>query len=149
MILLSAHRRIEELENENEKLRREVERLQGEKERIEKENHGLRQERDDLKKELELARRASKRQAAPFSKGEPKADPQRPGRKKGKAYGRKAHRPVPETVDEEIEVPGPPKSPCCGSTIDNEHIEDQYQTEIVRKTYVTRFRIHVGNCHNC
>jgi transposase len=96
-----------------------------------------------------LARRASKRQAAPFSKGEPQADPKRPGRKSGKAYGMKAHRPVPETVDEEIEVPGPPTSPCCGSRIDNVHIEDQYQTEIVRQTHVTRFRIHVGNCSQC
>lgn len=160
MIPLSARHRIEELENENEELRREIERLrqdkadieqrsEKEKKRLEQETERLRQERDQLKQELELARRASKRQAAPFSKGEPKANPKRPGRKKGGAYGTKAHRPVPDKVDEEIEVPGPSASPCCNSRIENLHIEDQYQTEIVRQTHVTRFRIHVGNCSNC
>ena len=137
---------IESLRRENERLQRDNQRIEKENQRIEKEKNRLREERDRLKQELDLARRASKRQAAPFSKGEPKADPKRAGRKKGKAYGKKAHRPVPETVDEEVEVAGPPTSPCCDSTIDNVHIEDQYQTEIVRKTHVTRFRIHVGNC---
>ena len=140
---------IESLRRENERLQRDNQRIEKENQRIEKEKNRLREERDRLKQELDLARRASKRQAAPFSKGEPKADPKRAGRKKGKAYGKKAHRPVPETVDEEVEVAGPPTSPCCDSTIDNVHIEDQYQTEIVRKTHVTRFRIHVGNCHKC
>jgi transposase len=149
MIALSARQRIEELEQEIEKLRRENERLQQDKQRIEKEKERLREERDRLKQELELARRASKRQAAPFSKGEPKADPKRPGRKKGKHYGTKAHRPIPGRVDEDLEVPGPATSPCCGSTIQNRHIEEQYQTEIVRKTLVRRFRIHVGNCSKC
>jgi transposase len=146
---LSAQRRIEELEHEIEKLRQENERLERDKRRLEEEKDRLRKERDQLKQELELARRASKRQAAPFSKGEPKANPKPPGRKKGKAYGTKAHRPVPDHVNEDIEVPGPSSSPCCGSSIDNVHIEDQYQTEIVRKTHVTRFRIHVGNCSKC
>src|SRR5437762_421012 len=82
MILLSvtARHRIEKLENENEKLRRENEKLRHEKELVEKEKEKLRQERDRLKDELDLARRAAKRQAAPFSKGEPKTDPRRPGR---------------------------------------------------------------------
>ncbi|MGQ0612164.1 MAG: hypothetical protein ACT4PV_00220, partial [Planctomycetaceae bacterium] len=52
-------RRIDELEGENRKL------------------WGL----------LDEARRAGKRQAGPFSKGEPKADPKPPGRKAGKAHG--------------------------------------------------------------
>ena len=96
-----------------------------------------------------MARRAGKRQAAPFSKGEPKANPQRPGRKPGEKYGRKARRAIPTTVDEEIQVPLPGSCPCCGGAIANRHVEDQYQTEIVRETRVTRFRIHVGNCADC
>jgi len=109
----------------------------------------LRQERDRLKYQLDLARRAAKRQAAPFSKGEPNVNPKRPGRKPGVKYGRKGHRPIPLTVDEEIQVPLPDSSPCCGGDIENRHVEDQYQTEIVRKTKVTRFRVHVGNCVKC
>jgi len=146
---VTARQRIEELENENEKLRRENEKLRREKKLVEKEKERLRQERDRLKRELDLAQRAAKRQAAPFSKGEPKANPKRPGRKPGAKYGRKGHRPIPLTVDEEIQVPLPVNSPCCGGEIENRHVEDQYQTEIVRETKVTRFRIHVGNCAKC
>src|SRR5438876_8689465 len=151
MILLSvtARHRIEKLENENEKLRRENEKLRHEKELVEKEKEKLRQERDRLKDELDLARRAAKRQAAPFSKGEPKTDPRRPGRKPGVRYGRKGHRPIPPIVDEEIKVPLPERSPCCGGAIENWHVEDQYQTEIVRQTRVTCFHIQVGNCAKC
>jgi transposase len=164
---LSATERIKELENENAKLRREQERLKREYERreheraeerarLERENERLRhererleKERDQLKQELDLARRAAKRQAAPFSKGEPKTDPKRPGRKAGAKYGRKGHRPIPQSVDEEILVPLPDRSPCCGDEIENLHVEDQYQTEIVRKTRVTCFHVHVGNCARC
>ena len=151
MILLSvtARHRIEELENENEKLRREIEKLRREKELVEKEKEKLRQERDRLKDELDLVRRAAKRQAAPFSKGEPKSDPKRPGRKPGVRYGRKGHRPIPAKVDEEIPVPLPARSPCCGAAIEHRHVEDQYQTEIVRQTRVTCFHLHVGNCAKC
>jgi transposase len=153
---VTASHRIEELENENEKLRRENEKLRHEKELlerdkelVEKEKEKLRQDRDRLKHELDLARRAAKRQAAPFSKGEPKAHPRRPGRKPGVRYGRKGHRPIPPTVDEEIQVPLPERSPCCGGAIENRHAEDQYQTEIVRQTRVTCFHIQVGNCAKC
>lgn len=167
---LSANKKIKELENENARLRREQERLKHEYEnltqdriRIERENEQLRherellehqrerleKERDRLKHELELARRAAKRQAAPFSKGEPKTDPKRPGRKPGVKYGRKGHRAIPLTVDEEIIVPLPNHSPCCGDEIENLRVEDQYQTEIVRKTKVTRFHVQVGNCAKC
>jgi transposase len=164
---LSASEKIKELENENARLRREQERLKREyerlereraeeRDRLERENERLRRERerlekecDQLKHELDLARRAAKRQAAPFSKGEPKSDPKRPGRKPGTGYGRKAHRAVPLSVDEEIMVPLPGRSPCCGSEIENLHVEDQYQTEIVRKTRVTCFHVHIGNCAKC
>ena len=149
VLSVTARQRIEELESENENLRREYERLRGEKELVEKEKEQLRQERDRLKHELDLARRAAKRQAAPFSKGEPKANPKRPGRKPGAKYGRKGHRPIPETVNEEVLVPLPDSSPCCGGEIENRHVEEQYQTEIVHEIKVTRFRIHVGNCAKC
>src|SRR2546429_5366658 len=148
MILLSvtARHRIEKLENENEKLRRENEKLRHEKELVEKEKEKLRQERDRLKDELDLARRAAKRQAAPFSKGEPKTDPRRPGRKPGVRYGRKGHRPIPPIVDEEIKVPLPERSPCCGGGLESRHVGGQYQNQIVRPTTGARFHIPGGNC---
>lgn len=153
MKLLTLTTRIKELEGQNEKLRREIDRLgdthSKEIERLEKEKEKLRQERDDLKKELDLARRAGKRQAAPFSKGAPKANPKRPGRKAGSHYGQKAHRSTPVKVDEDIPVPLPDHCPTCGGEIGNLRVEDQYQEEIVRKTRVTRFRVHIGECKDC
>src|SRR5256884_4807287 len=71
------------------------------------------------------------------------------GRKPGVRYGRKGHRPIPPIVDEEIKVPLPERSPCCGGAIESRHVEDQYQTEIVRQTRVTCFHIQVGNCAKC
>jgi len=153
---LTAKERIEELENENAILRREIERLkrdqtraQHDRDRLEREIERLRQEHDRMKNELDLARRAAKRQAAPFSKGAPKANPKRPGRKPGNNYGPKGHRPIPAKIDEEIQVPLPETSPCCGDEIGNLRVEDQYQTEIVRKTRTTCFHVQVGNCKNC
>ncbi len=51
----------------------------------------LRAEVERLKAELEQSRRAGKRQAAPFSKGAPKAHPRRPGRQAGHPS---SHRPA-------------------------------------------------------
>src|SRR5207253_10634697 len=44
---------------------------------------------------LEQATRATKRQAAPLSKGEPKTDPKPPGRKSGPDYAMPASRAAP------------------------------------------------------
>ena len=92
-------------------------------------------------------RRASKRQAAPFSKGEPKA--KRPGRKAGSGYGRHGYRAVPSKVDETLIVPLPKSCPDCGGACTHRKWADQYQTEIVRPTRVTRFRIAAGRCRDC
>ena len=71
-----AEREIERLQKENERLKQQSERLQKEGER-------LKQEAERLRRELEVALRASKRQAAPHSRGKPKSNPKRPGRKVG------------------------------------------------------------------
>jgi len=70
-----------------------------------------------LRKELEEALRSLKRQAAPFSKGDPKPNPKRPGRKPGAQYGERASRPVPAQVGQEIPVPLPKNSLCCGAPV--------------------------------
>ncbi len=68
----------------------------------------LRAEVERLKAELERSRRVGKWQAAPFSKGSPKANPKRPG---GKAGHPASHRPSPPPpqVDRTIEAPLPPE----------------------------------------
>jgi hypothetical protein len=54
---------------------------------VEAENVQLRERVRTLTEQLEAARRAGKRQAAPFAKGEPVAQPRAPGRKPGPAHG--------------------------------------------------------------
>ena len=84
------------LEAENEGLWGEVSRLLVENER-------LHVRVETLQGELEEARRAAKRQAAPFSRGEPSGNPRRPGRRSGEEHRWHGHREPPEQVDEELE----------------------------------------------
>jgi len=129
--------------------KRELERAQQENERLLKEIARMKQETERLRRELEAALRASKRQAAPHSRGTPKANPKRPGRKPGPDYGRQACRPVPTRVDERIAVPLAGRCPHCGGDVERERCETQYQEEIVRRTIVRRFDIAVGRCRSC
>lgn len=131
-----------ELEEENERLRAENERLRGDAER-------LKQEIERLRKELEVALRSAKRQAAPFSKGEPKPDPKPPGRKAGSEYGQRSCRPIPQRIDEQIPVPAPQRCLRCGGAVRLQRVEPQYQEEIVRLTVVRRFDVEVGRCQQC
>jgi transposase len=127
----------------------EFDRAQQENESLHKEIGRLKQENERLRRELEAALRAGKRQAAPHSRGEPQANPKRPGRKAGRSYGRQTCRPIPSRVDEQIAVPLPERCPHCGGGVEPESSEAQYQEEIVRRTVVRRFDIEVGHCRRC
>jgi transposase len=147
----------ERLRQENERLRRELERVERERERIEREREQverdrdrLREERDRLEKELEAARRAAKRQAAPFSKGAPSPCPRRPGRKPGRAYGPRAWRPVPDHIDEVVDVLPPTECGACGGEVGTERVAVQYQADLPPvRPHVTAFHVHVGRCRRC
>lgn len=118
------------------------------------ERDGALAERDariaELEKLLGESRRSGKRQAAPFSKGEPDDEPARPGRKRGDAHGRHGHRMPPTKPDRELEASLPGSCPCCGGEVVRERDEDQWQVDLpdVRPT-VTRFRVAVGHCAHC
>jgi transposase len=98
---------------------------------------------------LEKANRSHKRQAAPFSKGLPKADPKPPGRKPGNDYGTKAFRAVPEVIDEEYDAPLPARCPSCGGSVELSHLDQQYQAEIPRRPIYRKFNVAVGRCTCC
>src|SRR5215207_2838780 len=104
-----------------------------------------------LRRELDDARRASKRQAAPFRKGPPKPDPRRPGRKAGDAHGPHAHRPPPppEQIDEVHQAPLPDACPHCRGELIETEVAHQYQTDIPRRPVRRQFDIHVGHCRQC
>jgi hypothetical protein len=77
----------------------------GEIARLERKIEELKAENERLRRALEEALRAAKRQAAPFSRRNPKAHSQEPGRKAGKDYGGRYRREIPEGVDDVVEVP--------------------------------------------
>jgi transposase len=136
------------LRQENERLRRREKQLEREQEQWQQERERLREENERLKRQLEEAQRASKRQAAPFSRGWRKANPKPPGRKSGAAYGQHHRKDIPQQVDEVIAVPAPARCEC-GGKLKVESIQPQYQQEIVRKTIWRRFDIPVCRCQAC
>ena len=94
------------------------------------------------------ATRASKRQAAPFSRHEPKLQPKKPGRPEGHAP---ASRPVPppREIAETIDVPLT-KCPSCGGPLDDPQTHEQVVTDLpavqpITKKYIT----HSGHCRCC
>jgi transposase len=121
-----------------------VRQLQRQLEALQAENARLRADLDD-------ARRAGKRQAAPFAKGPPKPQPRRPGRRAGPAHGTHGHRPPPppERIDESHDAPLPDACPGCGGPLDETHVDQQFQTDIPRRPVVRQFDVHCGRCRAC
>lgn len=105
----------------------------------------------ELEKLLEESRRSGKRQAAPFSKGEPSEEPARPGRKRGQGHGRHGHRMTPAHIDRELDAPLPGCCPDCGGAVDHERDAEQFQTDLpaLPAPVVTRFKVAVGRCGGC
>lgn len=119
-------------------------------EELEKRVSELERQVSSLMAELEKERRGNKRQAAPFSKGQPSASPKNPGRKKGKRHGPHAHRMVPSRIDERYEAPLPCQCPGCGSKrLRKTGNIVQYQAEIPQQIIFRQFTIHSGKCRDC
>ena len=134
---------MESLVEENARLRREVAELQSKVERLERRVQ-------ELLDALQEAQRAAKRQAAPFSRQQPKVHPSKPGRKAGTRYGCRSRRPIPPVIDQTLEAELPDCCPHCGGELEQTHIDQQYQTEIPQpKVEQIEFRIHVGRCKRC
>jgi hypothetical protein len=127
--------RSDQLEAENEALRSAQERLRV---RI-----------AELERKVEELRCTAKRQAAPFSREKRKRNPGRGGRKPGPDYGRRAHRPALERVDEVLDAP-PPGRCECGGEIEFDRIARQYQTELPEvRPHCRRFDVGIGHCRSC
>jgi FtsZ-binding cell division protein ZapB len=149
--------RVAWLEDENAALREEQQRLEAERERLRGENERLRAERERLQElnerlrgEVEALRRAAKRQAAPFSKGDPTPNPKRSGRRPGAAYGTRVHRRPPEHVDQVVTVGLPACCPGCGGELALERVATQHVEELPPTLpLVTRFEVQVGRCRVC
>jgi transposase len=117
---------------------------------LRREIEALKAENRELRRRLAEVERGQKRQAAPFSKGAPKTNPRRPGRKPGADYGDPSCRPRPERVDEVRDVPLPNDCPGCGGALDEWTVRDQFQTDIPPvQPRVVNYRVHVGVCRRC
>jgi transposase len=119
--------------------------------KLEREVGDLRREVEKLRKIIETLQQSAKRQAAPFSKGKPKPDPNKCGRKPGEEYGRKGYRPAPTKVDETYRVPLPSvcPDPGCRGGVEFLKLEQQFQEEIPRRSIRRRFDLEIGYCSCC
>lgn len=133
----------EELLEENAELRRRVEEQ-------ERQIANLKRRITDLEKLVEEVRRRGKRQAAPFSKGEPSEAPKRPGRKAGDQYGQQATRALPEQVDETIVVECPLYCEHCQGQVTLQGEARQYQIDLPEiRPWTTEFILQSGKCSEC
>lgn len=149
---------IQRLRSERRKLAAEVRGLQGENLALRNDKAALTAQVAELqalvaelRAKLAEAERRGKRQAAPFSKGEPRANPKKRGRKPGANYGRKGRRPPPPPgrIDEVLEAPLPSQCPHCGGAIAEGESAPQFQMEIPRRPIVRQFNVHKGICNHC
>lgn len=138
------------LQEQNAQLLHENRHLQKQNAHLQRENSRLADEVSRLKGLLEKERRAGKRQAAPFSKGKPKANPKPPGRRPGDLYGRAAHRAPPVRIDEVIEAPLAERCPYCSGAIHETSVAPQFHVDIPPVVaHVTQFNVHIGTCSVC
>ena len=124
----------------------QVDRLQGH-------NASLTATVKELRKELAEARRAGKRQAAPFSKGGRTGSPKRPGRKPGMGSFSYRKPPSPDEVTEppvDVSV-SDDNCPGCGGVLEQEGVDVAYVTDIpaMPRPQVTEYRVQVCRCRGC
>jgi transposase len=142
--------REQQLEREQRQLRERIGRLEAERERLQAEGERLQGVNARLREQVEALRRAAKRQAAPFSRGDPKPNPRRAGRKPGAAHGRHAHRQPPEQVDRVVVVGLRDGCPGCGGELVLERVAAQYVEELPQpRPLRIRYDLHIGRCRRC
>jgi transposase len=128
----------------------EIARLRYALTRAERERDRLKRRNEQLEDQLDAARRAGFRQAAPFAKPHRQGTGRPPGRRAGATYGRHGTRPVPRRIDETHDAALPPACPRCGGDVHVTHVVSQYQEDLpVVRPLVREFHVHVGACATC
>ena len=129
---------------------REIERLCEKLTGVERDRDRWKRRSERLKKQLDAARRAGFRQAAPFAKDRPQGRGGRPGRRPGAEYGRQACRRRPARVDQTHRAAAPAACPDCGGGVVVARVATQYQEDLpMVRPLVRRFDIEVGHCSRC
>jgi transposase len=106
-----------------------------------------------LRAQLDRLARDAKRQAAPFSKGQRKAQPKRPGRKPGRGRFTFRTLPTPDQWTEppiEVRLPDPACS-CCGEPLQEHRVDLAAVTDLPPqpKPVVQPYRVWVYRCPAC
>ena len=128
----------------------EIARLRDALARAEHERDRLKRRNEQLTDQLDAARRAGFRQAAPFAKPHRQGTGRPPGRRAGATYGRHGTRPVPRRIDEIHNAALPVACPACGGAVHGTHVVSQYQEDLpVVRPVVREFRVQVGACAAC
>lgn len=128
----------------------EIARLRDALTRAEHERDRLKRRNERLEDQLDAARRAGFRQAAPFAKPHRQGTGRPPGRRAGARYGRHGTRPVPPRIDETHDALLPAACPACGGEVQETHVVAQYQEDLpVVRPVIRAFRVHVGACATC
>ena len=136
-------KRIEGLQRENVKLNEDLVRTIRDRDRWKRRS-------EHLEKQLDAARRAGRRQAAPFAKDRRQGRGGRPGRRPGAGYGRQGRRRRPPRVDETHAARVPKACPACGGAVEVARVAAQYQEDLPPvHPIVRRFDIEVGHCSQC
>ncbi|MCZ6878945.1 MAG: IS66 family transposase [Acidobacteria bacterium] len=140
----------ERLQGQSLRLRETIEQLEEEKGRLEKEKERLEQEKRQLQEQIEQLQRALLRPAAPFRRPEKKKiapeEKRRPGRKPGHPG---SYRPIPEQVDQRVEVPLE-QCPQCGGSVHDVRAVEQYIEEIPAvRPQVSQIITYRGECSRC
>lgn len=106
-----------------------------------------------FERRLEEKERSSQRQAAPFAKGEKKANPKQPGRKPGAGKFSRRDLPAEEDITHRVQVPLPgDRCPFCDSSnLGAVRIERAFCTDISEspKPQVTAYFLEVRKCLDC
>lgn len=125
-----------------------IEELRAEIQSLKDQIKELQDRNDGLSSQVAALEQKAARQAAPFRIPEQqrRLQPQKPGRKAGHAG---SCRPVPEGVDEQIEVPLR-ACPHCGQKVEKVHPVVQYLEELpVVRLRVIRLITHEAHCRCC
>lgn len=105
---------------------------------------------EHLKQQLDAARRAGFRQAAPFAKDRRQGHGGQPGRRAGTQYGRRARRAIPAQVDDTFDAPLPATCPVCAGAVIETRVTTQYQEDLPPVRPIVRaFQVHIGECQQC
>jgi transposase len=105
----------------------------------------------ELQRRIDELLRKDRRQASPFSRNKPKADPKPPGRRAGEGSFTRRSSPPEQPTDRKVQATVPRQCPHCGGVVDLERIDEATVLDIPSyvKPIITRYSVPVCCCQRC